>query len=308
MPTIPDYEAALRARRNQLQTVRNQVANQEFQRPVVQQRVLRQITPQGSRKLKVQIAKIRTGFDQSKQEALGEIDRALLEQEQLERDFEPLKAESIRAEAINDAINRGIRDKGFGDAFKSLSKQDQAFVRSKTREILRSAERRGFSQKVSELQASLPKGEKLVVDYKKLKVTGVGSAAFAQSLPADVYQAKIEALNNLNYSPASSNSPFVKLGSTNVLKGGDSLRSYPLASVRNFSAKVDAIPSKVTPKFLGIRPVNINLLGNLTRAEPGKRLQSFNTRNYTPVKIPFTAPVQQIPVKKRANYNRIKWF
>ncbi|MFI5405054.1 MAG: hypothetical protein ACHQ1D_00930 [Nitrososphaerales archaeon] len=87
MPTIPDYEANLRARRTQLSQARTQVETSVFQKPIVQQRVLRQLTPGTSLKLKQTIGKMKKAFEVSKASALGEIESGFAEQDQLEKSF-----------------------------------------------------------------------------------------------------------------------------------------------------------------------------------------------------------------------------
>jgi len=80
--------------------------------------------------------------------------------------------------------------------------------------------REAFARDVDKLQETLPSGEKLVVDYSKMKIKGVESGQFQQSFNIEGYNKKIQELQS-KYSklPTISQSNSVLKSNIDSLKG-----------------------------------------------------------------------------------------
>ena len=81
----------------------------------------------------------------------------------------------------------------------TIASQGSGFERSLAKEYIenKNSQQNAFRTEVEKLQASLPSGEKLVVDYDNLKVSGIESSSFNQSINLEDYNKKIEELNKV---------------------------------------------------------------------------------------------------------------
>lgn len=253
MPTIPEYGEQLRQRRQQLETVRSEVSSQQFQKPKIQQRVLRQLTPLTSLKVRKQIGKMRGEFDISKNAALGEIEQGFREQEQLESEFAPMEAQynqylqevaayeqAKAAEKLASKSGTGYSAYATGaekKALKGIAKAKEAYMAAPQLKITVSEEGPQFLPGV------------IVRDFtnKKMKPeyispdTGEKFKSFEELKKSF----EIPAVANFNYSAPEYNEP---------------------SAITGFALKAIESKRPISNKSFGIRPTNINMLGSIGRS------------------------------------------
>lgn len=264
MPTIPEYAQQLRERRNQLETVRNQVSNQQFQKPIVQQRVLRQLTPLTSLKLRRQIKGMRGEFELSKRSALSEIDKGFAEQEQLESEFQPYMsqyeqqlseyqgyeqakkayAKKVPIQLVSGAVKKYLKEFYKGQEKAAEAPQLTVSMGTQEAQLLPGVIVRDYGGKKAGAPLYIsPDSQQAFASFKDL------TDSFQMQMPSDTTLLQ----------------PNSDLGISN--------------SLGKLSNVVIKSQKPVTYKMLGIRPTNINMLGRVTKkrstAQEAKPLFSF---------------------------------
>lgn len=287
MPSIPEYGEQLRQRRQQLETVRSEVSAQQFQKPLIQQRVLRQLTPFTSLKVKKQIGKMRGEFDISKQAALGEIEQGFREQEQLESEFAPMESEyneyirqlqeyeeakaaeklASKAGAGGAALYAGLST---GSERKQLQKIQKAY-----KDYLEAPK---LTVSISEQEGQLLPGV-IVRDFTKKKMkpeyispdTGEKFATFAELRKSFEFADVPEGTFGVGELPSYNTGP----------------------ALTGFAINIAKTPKNVNSKMMGLRPTNINMLGSLNKNIFQIASKKNNLSKYNSTGRQFASPIKK---------------
>jgi len=180
--TIPQYQAQLELRQQELERAERQI--QEFDpRVALTQRQLRE--RREPLKERIQAEEVERQRRLAKSKSVSELQKAFVEQKRLEVELKPVMAQYK-------SYQRGLAErKAYERALKHYKKgtsaswfQDEPKVQDYMQEMYkqRSVAKQSLAQQVRKFEEKYPT-EKLMVDWKNLRITGATSAALKMSFP-----------------------------------------------------------------------------------------------------------------------------